>query len=101
MRVRRGTPIAARRQGSARRDLWPVRQGRALELALLEKAAQKDAQPALDLGEAVGAAGILRDVGRPRALSGVMPGVPGEIRDLRRGEAVASGIEQAEILQRV
>ena len=39
-------PVAARRQRAAGRDLRPVRQGRALELAGLEKAVQEHPQPA-------------------------------------------------------
>src|SRR5271169_473814 len=82
-----GAPIAARRQGPARRDFRAVGQSRPLELAELEKAVEKDAQPLLDFAKIVGALCCIGNVGRPAAAVTITPGVPGEIGDLGGPEA--------------
>src|SRR5260221_1725871 len=94
-------PVAARRQRAARSDLWPIGYGRALELADLEETKEEQAQPALDGGEVVGLLDTLGHAGWPVAGRGVAPGIPGEVGDLGRREAVAGQVEQVEVLQRV
>src|ERR1700730_653225 len=71
-----GAPIAARGQGTARRDLRAFGQRRPLELAELEEAVQKNPQPLLDFGKIVGALCCIGDVGRPAAAFRVAPGIP-------------------------
>src|ERR1700730_5877161 len=81
-------PVAAWRQRTARRDLRAVGQRRAFELVGKE-ATQEEPEPMADFLQLERAHARCRNIGGPRALLHVVPGVPGQERDLRRAIAEA------------
>ena len=77
--------------GSCPTRFLTVRHRRALELAG-EEPAQEIPQPFLDLGELVGSVRSCRNIREPGAGLGIVPGMPGQISDLRGSEGVAGEI---------
>src|SRR5215472_14972213 len=94
-------PVAAWRQRAARRNLRAVGQCGSLELAQFEEAIEEHPQPALDLGQRISTLRRFRRIGGPSAVSRIMPGVPGQIGDLRGAEAVPRRVVKVEVLQRI
>ena len=101
-----GLPSDGARQ-SPRGDSEPPEEifgplGRAERLNwLVKKRRRNSASQLLDLAQRIGAPRAGRQVGGPRALLDIVPGVPGEEGDLRRPEAEARQVVEVEILQRV
>ena len=83
------------------RDLRAVGQRRAFELTEGEEPPGEHRQPPPDLGQRIGRPLVGRQARRPVTAIRVVPGVPGQERDLGRPGPVAQDLEQGEVLQRV
>src|SRR5262245_34599980 len=93
------TPVAPRRQRTARAHLRRVRQRRPLELARLEEAVEENGQPPLDHPTVVLRAPLGWYILRPVASVAVAPGVLGEKDDAARSMAEAADVVEEEVLQ--
>src|SRR5690242_15719471 len=90
--VRRGTPIASRRQRATGRDFWTIWHSRPLELAERKKTHEKQFKPTADLGQLIGPPLVERTLGWPIAFGEVPPGMPGQKQDLRWTKAKAERV---------
>src|SRR5690606_4302186 len=97
--VTRRAPVAPRAQRACGRNLGPVGDRTALELAEGEEALQEAFEPAADRREVVFVAACFGQPCRPAAARLVAPGVPGEERDLRRLLTVAHDVMQEEVVE--
>src|SRR5208282_5723748 len=97
--VARGPPISARRERAAGADFWPVREGRALELAELEEAIEEHVEPLLDGAQVILIALCSRQQVRPGAAVLIGPGMPGQESDFAGPEAMPGDEVEIEILQ--
>ena len=94
-------PVAARGERAAGADFGAVGDGGALELAGLEEAIQKQAEPLLDGGQGVLVLLVVRERVGPCTARFVGPGVVGEEGDFGGAEAVARRVVEVEVLQLV
>src|SRR5882757_7430039 len=91
-RITRRAPITARRKGTARANLWPIRNRSAFELTRLEKASQENLKPLLDRGEVILMTPVDRDQGRPGAAGFVAPRVLGKESNFAWAQAEAADV---------